>query len=76
MEIRAWSQHLTAEKAEAAGAVLVFKEALFAESDLVSIHLVLSDRTRGLVGAPELAAMKPTCGWSTRRADRSSTSPL
>lgn len=60
MDVRAWSQNLTAEKAEAAGAVLVSKEALFAESDLVSIHLVLSDRTRGLVGAPEIAAMKPT----------------
>jgi phosphoglycerate dehydrogenase-like enzyme len=55
----AWSQNLTAEKAEAAGATLVSKEDLMSRSDAVSIHLVLSDRTRGLVGAADLARMKP-----------------
>ena len=60
MEVQAWSQHLTPEQAEHAGAVWVPKEALFAQSDALTIHLVLSDRTRGLVGAEELAAMKPT----------------
>ena len=60
MEVLAWSQNLTAERAEAAGARLATcKEALLAESDVVSIHLVLSDRTRNLVGAEELAVMKP-----------------
>jgi phosphoglycerate dehydrogenase-like enzyme len=60
MEVLAWSQHLTPEKAEAAGAIWVPKEALFAQSDTLTIHLVLGDRTRGLVGAAELARMKPT----------------
>jgi phosphoglycerate dehydrogenase-like enzyme len=60
MEVLAWSQHLTPEKAEAAGAILVPKDALLTESDVLTIHLVLSDRTRGLIGAHELARMKPT----------------
>ena len=61
MEVLAWSQNLTAERAEAAGARLTSsKEALLAESDVVSIHLILSDRTRNLVGAEELAVMKPS----------------
>lgn len=59
MDVVAWSQNLTPEKAAAEGARHVAKEALVATSDVVSIHLVLSDRTRGLVGAKELAAMKP-----------------
>lgn len=59
MEVIAWSQHLTEETAAAAGARRVEKAAVFAEADVVSIHLVLSERTRGLVGAPELALMKP-----------------
>jgi phosphoglycerate dehydrogenase-like enzyme len=59
MNVLAWSQHLTAEDAEAAGAQWVPKETLFAQSDIISIHLVLSGRTRDLVGADELAAMKP-----------------
>jgi phosphoglycerate dehydrogenase-like enzyme len=59
MSVIAWSQNLTAERAGAAGAKLVSKEALFAEADVISIHLVLSDRTRGLVGAAELGRMKP-----------------
>jgi phosphoglycerate dehydrogenase-like enzyme len=60
MNIIAWSQNLTAERARECGAQLVDKETLFRDSDIVSIHLVLSDRTRGLVGAPELALMKPS----------------
>ena len=60
MNLIAWSQNLTAERASAAGVVLVAKEELFRQADIVSIHLVLSRRTRGLVGAPELALMKPT----------------
>jgi phosphoglycerate dehydrogenase-like enzyme len=60
MKVIAWSQNLTAEKASAAGAVLVDKQTLFREADVVTIHLVLSGRTRGLVGGSELASMKPT----------------
>jgi D-3-phosphoglycerate dehydrogenase len=59
MECAAWSQNLTREKADAAGVTLASKEELFSVSDVVTIHLVLSDRTRGLVGAAELARMKP-----------------
>ena len=60
MPVLAWSQNLTEEVAAAAGARLVDKDVLFTESDVVSVHLVLSERTRGLVGASELALMKPT----------------
>jgi phosphoglycerate dehydrogenase-like enzyme len=60
MNLIAWSQNLTAEKAAAAGATLVSKEELLRQADVVSIHLVLSDRTKGLIGAAELALMKPT----------------
>ncbi|OJZ73788.1 hydroxyacid dehydrogenase [Mycobacterium paraffinicum] len=59
MEVIAWSQNLTADAAAAAGARRVEKAALFEESDVVSIHVVLSERTRGLVGQSELALMKP-----------------
>jgi phosphoglycerate dehydrogenase-like enzyme len=60
MNTIAWSQNLTAEKAEGAGTHLVSKEDLFRQADIVTIHLVLSDRTRGLVGAKELGLMKKT----------------
>jgi phosphoglycerate dehydrogenase-like enzyme len=60
MKIIAWSQNLTAETAAAAGAELVTKDELFRRADVVTIHLILSERTRGLVGAAELALMKPT----------------
>ncbi len=60
MQPIAWSQNLTAERAAAAGARLVAKDELFAEADIVTIHLVLGERTRGLVGARELGLMKPT----------------
>jgi phosphoglycerate dehydrogenase-like enzyme len=60
MKVIAWSQNLTTERAAEVGATLVAKDALFQEADVVTIHLVLSGRTRGLVGAAELALMKPT----------------
>jgi len=60
MEAIAWSQNLTAERAASVGAALVTKEELFRRADVVSIHLVLSERTRGLVGTAELALMKST----------------
>src|SRR5258708_5138027 len=60
MKVIAWSQNLTTERAAEMGAALVTKDELFQEADVVSIHLVLSGRTRGLVGAAELALMKPT----------------
>jgi phosphoglycerate dehydrogenase-like enzyme len=60
MTVIAWSQNLTREIASAAGATLVDKDALFRQADIVTIHLILSRRTSGLVGAAELALMKPT----------------
>jgi phosphoglycerate dehydrogenase-like enzyme len=60
MKVVAWSQNLTEEKASAAGAILVDKQTLFREADVVTVHLVLSGRTKGLIGAPEFALMKPT----------------
>ena len=60
MEVLAWSQNLTREAASAAGATLVDKETLFQRSDIVTIHLVLSERSKGLVGSHELTLMKPT----------------
>jgi phosphoglycerate dehydrogenase-like enzyme len=59
MECVAWSQNLTDEKAAAAGVIRVSKEQLFEKSDVVTIHLVLGERTRGLVRAEDLALMKP-----------------
>lgn len=58
MEIIAWSQNLTAERAQEAGAELVEFEELLERSDVITIHLKLSERTRGLIGEAELAAMK------------------
>ena len=60
MKVIAWSQNLTEETASAAGATLVDKQTLFREADIVTVHLVLSGRTRGLIGASEFALMKPT----------------
>ena len=60
MTVIAWSQNLTSEIASAAGATLVDKDALFRQADIVTIHLILSRRTSGLVGAAALALMKPT----------------
>ncbi len=58
MQVLGWSQNLTAEKADAAGARLTTKQELLGRADVVSLHLVLSDRTRGIIGAAELARMK------------------
>ncbi|MGH9809716.1 MAG: NAD(P)-dependent oxidoreductase, partial [Terriglobia bacterium] len=60
MNIIAWSQNLTPEKAKEAGADYVSKDELFSKADIVTIHVVLSDRSRGLVGAKELGLMKKT----------------
>ncbi|MFH9202050.1 D-2-hydroxyacid dehydrogenase family protein [Streptomyces anulatus] len=61
MEVLAWSQNLTKERTDEVGATLAAsKEDLLASSDFVSVHLALGDRTRGLVGAAELALMRPT----------------
>src|SRR4029077_14722156 len=60
MNLIAWSQNMTTEAAKAVGAALVSKGQLFEQADILTIHLVLSSRTRGLVGAAELARMKPT----------------
>ena len=60
MNIIAWSQNLTPERAAECGATQVDKDTLFKESDVLSVHVQLSDRTRGLVGERELGLMKPT----------------
>ena len=60
MDVIAWSENLTEERCSEVGARLVSKDDLFAQSDFLSIHTLLSDRTRGLVGASELTMMKPT----------------
>lgn len=60
MKVIAWSQNLTAESATEAGVTRVEKDELFARSDIISMHLVLGDRTHGIVGAHELSLMKPT----------------
>jgi len=60
MNVIAWSQNLTAERASAVGAEAVGKAELFERSDFLTVHLILSGRTKGLIGAAELSAMKPT----------------
>jgi D-3-phosphoglycerate dehydrogenase len=60
MDVIAWSRNLTEPAAAEAGAKRVDKDALFRTSDVVSVHLVLGERSRGTVGARELALMKPT----------------
>jgi phosphoglycerate dehydrogenase-like enzyme len=60
MNVIAWSQNLTAQRSRECQVTLVDKDTLFRDSDIVSIHVRLSDRTRGLVGARELGLMKPT----------------
>ena len=76
MRIIAWSQNLTVEAAEAAGAELVTKNGLFRRADVLTVHVILSERTRGLIGAAELALMKPTARLvnTFARADRRRTS--
>ena len=60
MDVIAWSQNLTGERCAEAGVRQVGFEELLTASDVITIHTVLSDRTRGLIGAGELAKMKPT----------------
>jgi phosphoglycerate dehydrogenase-like enzyme len=60
MNVIAWSPNLTPEKCREAGVTYATREELFANADIVTIHVVLSQRTRGLVGAEDLARMKPT----------------
>lgn len=60
MKVIAWSQNLTEERAAEIGAQRVDKRTLFREADVVTLHLILSDRSRGIVGAEDLARMKPT----------------
>ncbi len=60
MNVIAWSQNLIAERAAECGATLVSKDELLARADILSIHLVLSARSRGLIGHQELNRMKPT----------------
>lgn len=73
MDVIAWSQNLTEDTAASVGARQVEKAALFEAADVASIHLVLSERTRGLVGAPELAVMKPHAYLINTSRGRSST---
>jgi len=60
MNVIAWSPNLTAERCKEVGVTYATKEELFAKADIVTVHVVLSDRSRGLVGAADLARMKPT----------------
>jgi len=59
MTVLAWSPNLTEDAAQAAGARRVAKDELLAQSDVISLHVVLSARSRGMIGAADLAAMKP-----------------
>jgi phosphoglycerate dehydrogenase-like enzyme len=59
MHLVAWSQNLTPDAAKAAGATPVSKDQLFEQADILTIHLVLSGRTRSLVGAADLGRMQP-----------------
>jgi phosphoglycerate dehydrogenase-like enzyme len=60
MDVVAWSQNLDADRAAEAGAEAVSKDELFRRADVVSVHYKLSPRSEGIVGAAEIAAMKPT----------------
>jgi len=60
MNVQAWSANLTPDRCTECGVVCASREELFATSDIVTVHLVLSDRTRGLIGTTEFQMMKPT----------------
>jgi phosphoglycerate dehydrogenase-like enzyme len=60
MQVIAWSQNMTRETTDPLGVELVSKDLLFQRADVVTVHLVLSDRTRGLIGERELGMMKPS----------------
>jgi phosphoglycerate dehydrogenase-like enzyme len=59
MKVLAWSQNLTAEAAQAKGAELADKDTLLRESDAISLHVILSERTRGILGEREIGLMRP-----------------
>jgi len=67
MNVIAWSQNLTAASAAEVGVTRVEKDELFRQSDIISLHLVLGERTRGVVGAQEFALMKNTA-WIVNTA--------
>src|SRR5262249_29402232 len=71
MKVIAWSQNLTPEKCQEAGVQYAGKEDLLRQADFISIHVVLSARTRGLLGAKELSLMKPTAYLITAAGGRS-----
>ena len=60
MNVIAWSPNLTPERCKEVGVAYASKEELFATADIITVHVVLSQRSRGLVGAADLARMKPT----------------
>src|SRR5260370_9201231 len=60
MNVIAWSPNLTAERCKEVGVGYASKEELFATADIITVHVVLGPRSRGLVGAADLARMKPT----------------
>jgi phosphoglycerate dehydrogenase-like enzyme len=60
MNVIAWSPNLTSERCNEVGVKYATKEELFSTADIITIHVVLSDRSRGLVGATDLGRMKPT----------------
>jgi phosphoglycerate dehydrogenase-like enzyme len=60
MNVIAWSPNLTAERCQEVGVTYASKEQLFATADIITVHVVLSQRSRGLVGVADLARMKPT----------------
>lgn len=60
MNVIAWSQNLTPEACAAVGVTYATKDELFAKADIVTVHVILSKRTRGLIGRDDLARMKPT----------------
>jgi phosphoglycerate dehydrogenase-like enzyme len=77
MRVIAWSPNLTREKAESSGARLVSKAELFREADFLTVHLVLSQKTRGVVGESELALMKlSSCLINTSRGPLIEEAPL
>jgi phosphoglycerate dehydrogenase-like enzyme len=67
MDVIAWSQNLTAEAAAAVGARLVDKETLLRSADIVTLHVILSHRTRGIIGRADLGLMKPSA-WLVNTA--------
>ena len=77
MDVAAWSQNLTPERCEQAGVRYLSRQDLLRSADFITIHLKLSERTRGLIGATEFAAMKPdACLINTSRAPIVDTAAL